>query len=107
MLTFITDNFLLQNETAVRLYHEYARDMPILDYHCHLPPHRSPRIAASITSPKSGSTAITTSGGRCGPRAWPSGTAPATPPTGRSSRNGPRRSPRRSATRSTTGRTWN
>lgn len=36
--TFITDNFLLHNETAVALYHEYARDMPILDYHCHLPP---------------------------------------------------------------------
>ena len=38
MSTFITDNFLLENEMAVRLYHEYAHDMPILDYHCHLPP---------------------------------------------------------------------
>ncbi len=36
---FITENFLLENEAAVRLYHEYARDMPIIDYHCHLPPH--------------------------------------------------------------------
>ncbi len=35
---FITENFLLQNEAAVKLYHEYARDMPIIDYHCHLPP---------------------------------------------------------------------
>ena len=35
---FITDNFLLQNDSAVRLYHDYARDMPIIDYHCHLPP---------------------------------------------------------------------
>ncbi|NLX94607.1 MAG: glucuronate isomerase [Rhodopirellula sp.] len=35
---FITENFLLQNDTAVRLYHECARDMPIIDYHCHLPP---------------------------------------------------------------------
>ncbi len=34
---FISENFLLQNDAAVRLYHEYARDMPILDYHCHLP----------------------------------------------------------------------
>jgi len=34
----ITENFLLQNDAAVRLYHEYARDMPIIDYHCHLPP---------------------------------------------------------------------
>jgi len=36
----ITDDFLLQNDSAVRLYHEYARDMPIIDYHCHLPPHQ-------------------------------------------------------------------
>ncbi|NLS93614.1 MAG: glucuronate isomerase [Planctomycetaceae bacterium] len=38
--TFITENFLLQNDDAVRLYHEYARDMPIVDYHCHLPPEQ-------------------------------------------------------------------
>jgi glucuronate isomerase len=37
-MKFLTDNFLLQNETAIRLYHEYAKDMPIFDYHCHLPP---------------------------------------------------------------------
>ena len=37
---FITEDFLLQNDAAVRLYHQYARDMPILDYHCHLPPQQ-------------------------------------------------------------------
>jgi glucuronate isomerase len=37
---FITENFLLQNDTAVRLYHEFARDLPIIDYHCHLPPQQ-------------------------------------------------------------------
>ena len=37
---FITENFLLQNDRAVALYHEYARDMPIIDYHCHLPPQQ-------------------------------------------------------------------
>jgi glucuronate isomerase len=37
---FLTDDFLLQNDSAVRLYHDYARDMPILDYHCHLPPEQ-------------------------------------------------------------------
>jgi glucuronate isomerase len=37
---FITENFLLQNQAAVRLYHEYARDLPIIDYHCHLPPQQ-------------------------------------------------------------------
>ena len=35
---FITENFLLQNDRAVELYHRYARDLPIIDYHCHLPP---------------------------------------------------------------------
>ncbi|MGQ9576101.1 MAG: glucuronate isomerase [Thermoguttaceae bacterium] len=34
---FITEDFLLENRAAVRLYHEFARQMPILDYHCHLP----------------------------------------------------------------------
>ncbi len=37
MSVFITEDFLLQNKTAVRLYHEYAAPMPIYDYHCHLP----------------------------------------------------------------------
>ncbi|MGH7494753.1 MAG: glucuronate isomerase [bacterium] len=35
---FITENFLLQNETAAELYHTYAKAQPIIDYHCHLPP---------------------------------------------------------------------
>jgi len=38
MKKFIHDNFMLQTDEAVRLYHEYAADMPIIDYHCHLPP---------------------------------------------------------------------
>ncbi len=37
---FITDDFLLQNPAAVRLYHEYAEPLPILDFHCHLPPRQ-------------------------------------------------------------------
>ena len=37
---FITENFLLQNEAAIRLFHDYAREMPIVDYHCHLPPRQ-------------------------------------------------------------------
>jgi glucuronate isomerase len=37
MTEFITEDFLLQNRTAKALYHEYARKMPIYDYHCHLP----------------------------------------------------------------------
>ncbi len=35
---FMADNFLLQSDRAVALYHEHARDLPIIDYHCHLPP---------------------------------------------------------------------
>lgn len=37
-MTFITDNFLLENKTAERLYHEFAAHQPIIDYHCHLEP---------------------------------------------------------------------
>ncbi|WP_031528889.1 glucuronate isomerase [Dyadobacter crusticola] len=36
--TFISEDFLLRSETARVLYHEYAKEMPIIDYHCHLPP---------------------------------------------------------------------
>ena len=35
---FLDSNFLLENEVAEELYHEHAKDMPIIDYHCHLPP---------------------------------------------------------------------
>lgn len=38
MKPFMDDNFLLTNETAIRLYHDYAAQMPIIDYHCHLEP---------------------------------------------------------------------
>jgi glucuronate isomerase len=38
MKAFMDENFLLQNKTAEALYHQYAKDLPIIDYHCHLPP---------------------------------------------------------------------
>lgn len=38
MKPFIHDDFLLQTETAKTLYHDFAEDMPIIDYHCHLSP---------------------------------------------------------------------
>jgi len=38
MKPFIHDDFLLQNQAARELYHGYAEQMPIIDYHCHLPP---------------------------------------------------------------------
>ncbi len=37
-MKFIHEDFLLQTRTARRLYHEYAEEQPIFDYHCHLPP---------------------------------------------------------------------
>lgn len=37
-MSFITENFLLHNSVAEELYHGTARDLPIIDYHCHLPP---------------------------------------------------------------------
>lgn len=36
--SFMGEDFLLQTETAKELYHDYAKDMPIIDYHCHLSP---------------------------------------------------------------------
>ena len=37
-MSFIHDDFLLDNETAKYLYHNHAKKMPIIDYHCHLSP---------------------------------------------------------------------
>lgn len=38
MKTFINDDFLLQNDYAKILYHDYAKNLPIIDYHNHLSP---------------------------------------------------------------------
>src|SRR5580658_7205952 len=38
MAPFITEDFLLNNRTAKRLYRTFAEGQPILDYHCHLSP---------------------------------------------------------------------
>ena len=35
---FLTDDFLLTSETAKVLYHSYAKNAPIYDYHCHIDP---------------------------------------------------------------------
>lgn len=37
-MSLINENFMLKNNTGKRLYEEYAKDMPIYDYHCHLNP---------------------------------------------------------------------
>ena len=38
MKAFMDEDFLLDNETARVLYHDYAATMPIIDYHCHVSP---------------------------------------------------------------------
>lgn len=37
-MEFIGKDFMLHGKTAVRLYHEHAEHLPIIDYHCHLQP---------------------------------------------------------------------
>lgn len=38
MKKFMNENFMLYNDIAVELYHSFAKDVPIIDYHCHLSP---------------------------------------------------------------------
>lgn len=38
MCPFINDDFLLQNDIASSLYNKFAKDLPIIDYHCHINP---------------------------------------------------------------------
>jgi glucuronate isomerase len=38
--SFIHDDFLLNNQYSIELYHDYACKLPILDYHNHLPPEK-------------------------------------------------------------------
>ena len=45
MTPFMTEDFLLDTEFARRLYHDYAKDQPIFDYHCHLPPQQIAALA--------------------------------------------------------------
>jgi glucuronate isomerase len=38
MIKFLSADFLLHTETGKKLYHDYSANLPIVDYHCHLPP---------------------------------------------------------------------
>jgi glucuronate isomerase len=38
MNPFINDSFLLSNKTAEKLFHKFAENQPIIDFHCHLSP---------------------------------------------------------------------
>jgi glucuronate isomerase len=37
-MAYLDENFLLHSPTARRLFHEVAKEQPIIDYHCHLSP---------------------------------------------------------------------
>ena len=39
MKKFMDENFLLDSPTAIKLYHEFSKDLPIIDYHCHISPN--------------------------------------------------------------------
>ncbi len=45
MKPFLDENFLLQSPTAQKLYHDFAKSLPVIDYHNHLPPDQ---IAGNI-----------------------------------------------------------
>lgn len=45
MKKFLDEHFILQNKTAQDLYHDFAKQMPVIDYHNHLPPDQ---IASDI-----------------------------------------------------------
>ena len=38
MKAFLGENFLLETQTAQLLYHDHVKNLPIIDYHCHLDP---------------------------------------------------------------------
>lgn len=51
MKKFMDQDFLLTTETAKALYHNYAADLPIIDYHCHINPREiaENRLFGNIT----------------------------------------------------------
>jgi len=71
MKAFMDKEFMLQSPVAQHLYHTYAADMPICDYHCHISPkeiYENRRLRTSLrcgwaaASPTALWQATTTSG---------------------------------------------
>ena len=54
MKAFMDKDFLLETPTAQHLYHDYSAKLPIVDYHCHIPPQEIYETAALRTSRRSG-----------------------------------------------------
>jgi glucuronate isomerase len=38
-MKFLNDELLLESDLAINLYQNYAKDLPIIDYHCHINPY--------------------------------------------------------------------
>ena len=108
MKHFLDDNFVLQNETAQQLYHEHAKSLPIIDYHCHLDPKM---IAENYQFDNLGEiwlSGIITNGVQCAPTALTKGfVQEKIPAIGKSLRNGQKQCPTPCVTRYITGRIWN
>ena len=62
-MSFINDSFMLKTETAKRLY-DTVKDLPIIDYHCHISPKMIAKIINSKMRLSSFSAVTTTSGVR-------------------------------------------
>ena len=71
MKAFMDEDFLLSTPTARKLFHDYAENTPVLDYHCHINPKE---IAQDRIS-----------GVLCAPAEWTSATSPAMPVTRKNS----------------------
>ena len=51
MSGFLNADFLLDTKTAQRLFHEVASDLPIIDYHNHLPPQEIASAVLWLSAP--------------------------------------------------------
>ena len=67
MKAFMDQNFLLETPTAQKLFHEYASQVPVLDYHCHINPQEILRIENLKTSHRYGLVVTIINGVRCVP----------------------------------------
>ena len=107
MTTFMDKDFLLNTETARKLYHDYAASCPIIDYHCHISPKEiwEDQRFENITKVWLGGDHYKWRLMRCA--GVDEYTSPAARATTRSSASGRRLSARRLAIRCTTGRIWN
>ena len=103
MKAFMDKDFLLETETAKKLFHDYAEKTPILDYHCHINPKEiaEDRQFDNITQVWLGGDHYKCVS--CVLAVWTKSTSPVTLPITRSSANGLSAWARLSATPCSTG----